>query len=485
MLAFKLVDRGIGVVSILILARLLVPADFGLVAIATAIVGIIALLAQFSFDTALIQDQRAGRDSYDTAWTISLAFGLAIALILLALARPIASFYEEPRLEAVMYFLALGSAFEGCQNIGVVAFRKDLQFHKEFIFLASRRMVGFAVTVPLAFLWRDHWALIAGILASKGATLIMSFAMHPYRPRLSLAAWQKLFHFSKWLMINNILFTIRDRLADFIIAKTAGAGSLGVYTMAYDISSLPTSEVIAPINRALYPAYSKLNEDLPRLTAAVTRVFSVLILAILPAGVGVAAVADPLVRVALGDKWLDAIPLVEIFAFYGIISAVGSNFFYVFLALGRPRRITLLAFANIVVLAPSLLFLSIEYGPLGAAWAMLLTASCVLPLSVGLAVVDAKLELGRFFAGFWRPALSAAGMFFLVRAFLDWHQAGPEPFSQILNLAAAIALGMISYLSLLALLWLLAGRPRAAEHELIEIALNAIGWRRLRGKAAE
>ena len=224
MLGFKLVDRGIGVVSILILARLLVPADFGLVAVATAIVGIIALLAQFSFDTALIQDQRAGRDSYDTAWTISLAFGLMIALVLLALARPIAIFYEEPRLEAVMYFLALGSVFEGCQNIGVVAFRKDLQFHKEFIFLAGRKMVGFLVTVPLAFLWRDHWALVAGIVASKGATLIMSFVMHPYRPRLSLAAWRKLFHFSKWLMINNVIFTIRDRLADFIIAKTAGTG---------------------------------------------------------------------------------------------------------------------------------------------------------------------------------------------------------------------------------------------------------------------
>lgn len=483
MMAFKVIDHGIGVVSILILARLLVPADFGLVAIATAIVGFIALLAQFSFDTALIQDQQAGRDSYDTAWTITLAFGAFIALILLGVAGPLATFYEDPRIEAVMYFLALGSVVEGCNNVGVVEFRKNLQFHKEFVYMASRRMAGFVVTLILAFLWRDYWALVAGILATKAVALVMSFAMHPYRPRLSLAAGHKLFRFSKWLMINNVITTVREKLADFIITKVAGTAGLGIYTMSYEIPNLVTTEMVSPINRALYPTYSKLSENLPRLGEAVTRVTSVLALVILPAGLGVAAVAEPLVHVALGSKWIDCIPLVRILAFYGLVGAVASNFYYVFLALGKPQRITTLAIANLAILIPSMLYLTLKFGPLGAAWALLLTRLCTMPMSVVLGVVDAKLQVSRLVSGLWRPAVAGTAMFFLVRAFLAEQVTDVSPLPQMIELIVAVALGVVSYVGLLALLWLIAGRPRAAEHELLELGLNALGRGRRQGEA--
>src|SRR5688572_26128481 len=113
MVAARLGDRLIGLVSTIVLARLLVPADFGLVMMAIVIIGALQLLGAFSFDLALIQNHRAGRQHYDTVWTINLLFAVAFGFLVVLLAVPAARFYNEPRLEAVMYVLAVATALQG------------------------------------------------------------------------------------------------------------------------------------------------------------------------------------------------------------------------------------------------------------------------------------------------------------------------------------------------------------------------------------
>src|SRR5438105_1654780 len=129
MVGFKLLDRLIGVLSIVILARLLVPADFGLVALATAVVAMIELLSAFNFDAALIQSQHAVRTHYDTAWTLNIALGTICALLVAVAAFLAASFYEDPRLGPVMLWLALATWIRGLENVGVIDFRKELKLH--------------------------------------------------------------------------------------------------------------------------------------------------------------------------------------------------------------------------------------------------------------------------------------------------------------------------------------------------------------------
>jgi len=124
MMGFKLFDKSIGLVSTLVLARVLTPADFGLVAMATAVVALLGLMGAFGFDTALIQRQDADRTHYDTAWTFNVLFGVAVALLLLVVAVPAANFYREPRLELMLPALAIGSLVGGFENISTVAFRK-------------------------------------------------------------------------------------------------------------------------------------------------------------------------------------------------------------------------------------------------------------------------------------------------------------------------------------------------------------------------
>jgi len=196
MVLFKLGERSLGIVSILILVRLLSPHDFGFVAMALSFIAMAELLTRVGFDVALIQNQAATDRHYHTAWTCNVLIGLFIFLLMLVAAAPITAFYAEPTLFWVVCWLALGPLISGCENIGVVAFRKELRFRSEFAYQMSVKLAGFVVTVPLAFWLRSYWALVAGILASKLVGTVISYFAHPFRPRFSIAGAAALFSFS-------------------------------------------------------------------------------------------------------------------------------------------------------------------------------------------------------------------------------------------------------------------------------------------------
>ena len=479
MIFFRAVTRLLGFVSVVILARLLVPTDFGLVALAGAIVAGLELMAAFSFDVMLIQRQDALRSHYDTAWTIGIVFALLIAVILVVLAGPAAHFYDEPRLEAIMFVLAAGTLVEGFQNIGVVAFRKDMDFRKEFVFQVARKALAFVVTVPLAFWLRSYWALVVGILAGKVAGTGLSFAVHPYRPRLSVAVWAELFGFSRWLFVNNVLGFLRHRASDFIVGKLAGTGALGVFSVAYELAQLPTNELVAPINRAVFPAYAKIASDLPRLQQSYLDVVAMIAFFAIPAAAGIAVLAQPLVLVVLGPKWVEAVPLVQILGIAGAINALETNIGSAYLALGRPEILTRLFGIYVTLIVVLLLIFTSRWGVIGAAWACLVGAIVNVPLYYGTMLNTLRMPVRRLAGVLWRPLGAAAVMFFfllegLAGARLRWAGA-----SELVFLCTATALGVMLYVAATMVLWRVVGRPLGSvEHALLARVAAVAGLRR-------
>ncbi len=477
MVFFKFAERGLGLISTLILARLLIPSDFGLIALAMSLIAALELLGAFGFDMALIQNQNAERRHYDTAWTFNVLFGVFSACTLMLLAAPAAEFFNEPRLDTVMYALALSSFIQGWENIGVVAFRKELEFHKEFRFLVGKKLVSFCVTVPLAFWLQNYWALVFGILSGRLAGLLLSYLTHAYRPRLSLSAWKELFHFSKWLLINNLFHFLRTRAADFIVSKLAGSHSLGVYNVAYEISNLPTTDLIAPINRAVFPGYSKMSHDLKILKDGFLSIMGMIVLLAMPAGIGIAAVAEPLVAVVLGEKWAETAPLMVPLAFFGVLTAMQTNATYIYLAMGKPKISTYLAGANLVVLLPLLIWATKEYGIIGSSWAFLATAVMFTPLSLFVIYHHLKLSFAELLAPFWRPVLASGCMYWAVGYVIDlplFANAGKDTsLDSAAQLTAGVATGALTYVLVTLSLWLLAGRPHSAERYLLDRVFSA------------
>jgi O-antigen/teichoic acid export membrane protein len=471
MVLFRVLERAIGLISTLILARLLVPADFGVIAMAMSFVAILELLWTFSFDSALIQHQNADRRHYDTAWTLNIGLGLAIAAGLLAIAQPAASFYGDDRLVALISCLALGSFLQGFENVGVVAFRKELRFGTEFIYQLARKLSGFIVTVPLAFMLRNYWALAAGMVSIRLASLVLSYIAHPYRPRFSLAARGSLVGFSKWLFFNNVLFSIQTRAQDFVVGKLAGPNGLGLFNVAYDISTLPTTAVVFPINRAVFPGFAKLAEQPGALVAGYLNVMGITALLTLPAGFGIAATAELLVPVVLGGKWVDAIGLIEVLAVFGSLAAMGSVFGPTFMALGRPKMLSAFTAANVALTVPAILYGTHVAGIVGAAWGCLAVVCLMMPASHWMAARALRISGKEIFGRLWRPLTAAAIMYFVVEGLISL--VGLQgPFSALLlRLVSAVALGATTYAIVLYGLWSATGRPAGAERTVIDAFL--------------
>lgn len=471
MVLFRALERLIGLVSTLILARLLMPEDFGIIAMAMSFVAILELLWTFSFDSALIQQKSADRSHYDTAWTLNIGLGIAIAAGLLAIAHPAASFYGDDRLVALIYCLAIGSFLQGFENVGVVAFRKELRFGAEFLYQLAKKASGFFVTIPLAFMLRNYWALVAGMVSIRLASLVLSYIAHPYRPRFSLAALGSLVGFSKWLFFNSVLFSIQTRAQDFVVGKLAGPNGLGLFSVAHDISTLPTTAVVFPINRAVFPGFAKLAEQPGALGGGYLNVMGITALLTLPAGLGIAATARLLVPVALGGKWIDAIPLIEVLAVYGSLAAMGSVFGPTFMALGRPRMLSAFTVINVTLFVPAVVYGTRVAGLAGAAWACLAVVCLMMPASHWMASRALHIPGKEIFGRLWRPLTASAAMYALVRGFVHALDAQGSFSALLLNLIAAVALGVAAYAVVLYGLWFATGRPTGPEQTLTDAVL--------------
>lgn len=472
MVIFRLLDRSIGIVSIAILARLLLPADFGLVAMASAIIAIIELLSAFNFDMALIQNQQTTRAHYDTAWTLNVAMAGACALLVAAAAFPAAAFYGDQRLGSIMLWLSLATWIRGFENVGVVAFRKELKLFREFQLLLTKRIVTFLVTVSIALAVRSYWALVLGILAGSVSGVGLSYLFHPFRPRFALTARSELLHFSKWRVFDNILNTMATRAVDIIIGRSLGPGPLGLFGLAYEISYLPSSELSAPINRAVFPAYAKVASDQARLREQFLDVLGLTALLTAPVAFGITAIAPLLVPLLLGDAWREAVPLMRILAVAGLLVSLRTNVGYVFLALGRSRLLVVMTAARFGVTVPALVFGTLYFGTEGAAWTILGTSVAILPITHFFMHRVLGIRWTEHGGVLWRPAVGAIGMALAVSEFLAWTEQGFAASHAVLALASAVALGIVAYVLFTSVLWAASGFPQSAEAR-ISIALQS------------
>lgn len=477
MVLFKLVERSLGLISTLILVRLLAPTDFGLVAMAMSFIVMAEVLTSFGFDVALIQNQDATVQHYHTAWTCNMLFGLLIFLLMLAAAAPAAAFYSEPAVFWVLCCLALGPLIAGCENIGVVAFRKELRFSSEFSFQITRKLVGFAVTVPLAFWLRNYWALVAGMLASKLTGTLYSYVAHPFRPRLSLAGAAKLFSFSKWLLLNNAMSFFKVRLADFFVGRLHGATELGIYNVAYEVANLPTSELGAPINRALLPGFSQIAQEQASLNSAYANAMGVLALFALPAAAGIYAVAEYLVPVVLGPKWLAAVPLIQTLGIFGAIELFHSSICTVLIARGHPAAVVKSQLLFVGILLVLMFTLVQRMGASGAAISVVGASILSTPAFLYAIRVHTGITPGTFVRALARPLLASVAMALTLKMLVPPHVPTMAAGQAAWLLFGAVALGAAVYVLAITLLWLAARRPHSVERFVVDGARTMLAPR--------
>jgi len=466
----RLAVRSVGAISVVVLARLLAPSDFGLVVLANMLVAFVELFSQLEIGTFLIRKQESDRSYYDTGWTLLLMRGGLTAVLLTASAPFVADFFAEPRLQNVVYALAGVSLIDGLANIGIIDFQKSLNFDRDFRLMVWTRLVSFAATVSFAVMLRNYWALVIGTLAGSCATSLFSYTMHPYRPRFSLVRTGAILKFSKWMLANNLLYYAQRRSYAFVMGKILDSASLGVYSLAREVSALATSELVAPIRRVLLPGLATLGHEPHAMRRAFLDGLSMIVMLALPLSVGIALVADPLVRVAMGPKWLEAIPLVQILAAVGVARVCTSNSDPHLLALNLPHLTSVLACFGAVVGVLSMLWAASNWGLVGAAWATGVTAVLQMLLNYAIIWRVAAISPAAVGAVVWRSVASCLAMSGAVLALLNQWPRTDTTFALLGQLSCACVLGAVVYVVAHLALWRICGEPAGAEKHALQMA---------------
>jgi O-antigen/teichoic acid export membrane protein len=467
--------RGLGLLSTIILARVLTPTDFGLVAMATLVAGIVEIMAQFGFDTFLIRRKDDPcRENYGTIWTLTILRGLAVAIVLASLAVWAADLFNDDRLVPLIYVLAASAVIEGFQNIFLVKYERDLNFRVQFWFQVAKKGVMLLTTLSIAIIYHTYWALMAGIVVSRIFGVVFSYLLCPERPSFTFKHAGEAFSFSKWIMLSNLVFYFRDNSGQWLIGRLMDAGSLGIYLLAKEISELPTTELVHPIQRSLLPGFARLIDDPVAMRRAYLRAYSTLLQIAAPIGVGLALVAEPLVACLLGDKWTGVVPILQILGFYGAVRVAYSAAGSVYLALGKPRIDAMLALASVAVGIPAMWFGATQYGLAGAAYGVFLMTAVGAPMH--LITIGRLLSIGAgdFLRVSWRTCAGLAVMVLVVSVVKEFAHWPGGFFGPWIELVALSFTGAVTYAASVAGLWVLSGAPESSEREMISLARGAL-----------
>ncbi|MDA8019291.1 MAG: lipopolysaccharide biosynthesis protein [Thermoanaerobaculia bacterium] len=452
----RLLDFG----AIVLLARLLSPDDFGLVAIAASMVAIVEGLAAFDVNKALIQRRDDDRALFDSAWTLSALRGLVSASIMVALSPLL----KDPRIGEVLLALALSPILTGLINPRFVAFERDLIFSRPAVLSLTSKVGSVAVTLTIAILTRSYWALVVGTLAASALTLVLSYVLRPYRPRPSLARFRDIFGFSGWLSLTTAVTTLSMEPDKLIVGKFLGVADAGRYFMTQRVGVLPTRELVSPLQRLLFPSFSELATEPERLRRVVRESINVLGSLSLPAGVGFALVARDFVPLALGDQWLAIVPLIMILVPYLGARATLSMALPCMLALGLTRTLFWVSLVYALVHVPTFVAGTYLFGLQGAIWSLVAAGVIYTCLNAWMLRRAVGITLREILGQLRRPFLATVAMTVAVLATSELQAVGP-----LARLALGVTVGAATYAAALLALWQLDGKPQGIEHRFFQL----------------
>ena len=454
----------LGMLSTIIIARLLTPHDFGIVSAATIALGLTNNLMSMGVEQHLIRTKEATPEHCNTAWTLQVLQNLFVA-ILLALAAPMVAYYmDEPKVTEVIYLIAIATAVTGLSNIGVPLARKNLQFHKDFQFNVSQKLATIVLSIGLAVWLRSYWALALSYLISAFFGLALSYLMFKYRPRWSLARFKEYFRFSVRIIPLSIAKYLNDKIDTLIIGGMAGSAQLGLYNTSSELSTMATREVGTSISRGLYPNYAAIKDNKEQLNSSFIAVLASISLFIIPLGAGLSLCAEQIIPLLLGSHWLAAVPIIEWLAIAATLTSMTHLMTMQVLIVSGYELVSVGMVWLRLGLQATGIYLAVSLGGVHAI-AIGVTLATAVSLPIAMVVLNRCLgiSLTASLGSFWRPLVAALMM---ALALVAIEPSLPE--NTALQLMTKVAAGAIVYGLSDLLLWRLSGRPSGVEKYLVE-----------------
>jgi O-antigen/teichoic acid export membrane protein len=319
----RLAGRIVDFVTILVLARILTPADFGLTAIATTLITVVDTVLEVPLSLALISLTRVTKSHMDTAFTLGLLRGLLLTVVVLSAAWPFSRIYHDDRLISLVAVLAIGPVARSLYSPSMMNYVREMSFRQGFTAEVAGKLIASAIALSVVFSGGGYWAIAAGSVSANVATTLISYLIARYRPALSLSRFSEFSTFLGWFSTAQILAAISWQYDRIFLGYFISKADLGQYTMASDLSVLPTQSLIGPAMQPLVAAFARINDDRERVRSAYLKASLLTMMLAAPTSIGMSLTSDLIVDVMLGAKWSEA----AIYLQWLALSVVLSSFY--------------------------------------------------------------------------------------------------------------------------------------------------------------
>lgn len=382
MSGFRVLTRILSFSKTAILARVLTPSQFGIFGIATLALAFLEMLTETGINIFLIQSKKNIDEYISSAWAVSIIRGIFISLCVVLSTPFIASFFNTPQAANILLLISLVPFIKGFINPSTVKLQKELKFNYEFWFRGSIFLFDATVSITFALLTHSIYSLIWGLLAGAILEVVLSFILLRPIPRFNIRKdyLGEIFHKGKWVTAYGVFNYIAQEGDNIVVGRLMGTPALGVYQMAYKLSTLPISEVTDVISKVVFPVYSKIMEDKERLELAFIKSSLVITVTTVIMGIILFLFPTQVISIVLGEKWLSAVPVLRILVIYGVLRAISGSVSALFLGAGKQNYVTSMTFLRFVGLAITIYPLVKTFGLVGAGYSALISVLVEIPI---------------------------------------------------------------------------------------------------------
>ncbi|NMM81203.1 hypothetical protein B2J86_09755 [Acidovorax sp. SRB_14] len=461
--------KALGFVNTVIMARLILPADYGIVAMAMLFVGMVHAMTDLGVATALLRKGDVTRDEIDSAWTLKAIQGLVLAVLLVASAGLAATYFKEPRVQPVLWVFAFCMLLDGVNNIGLTLAQKNFRFSLDFRVNVTSNVIRVLITLLAGYLLGDYRALVLGITAGYLVVFVLSYVLHPYRPRWSFSHMGEIWGVTRWLMLSSLGAFFLQRSDEFIAGRVGSTQEFGEYHVGGDLGRMPVAELGPPLVRAFLPVLSAMQNDKHRINGAVLKTMAAANAFTMPIAAGVAIFSIPLTAVVLGPSWVQASSYVAVYALVASAQFSVSPVATLLILNGHTRSLSAIVWMELAVFAAGVVVLLPLFHLVGLVWARLLSSVFSACMTTLYAHKFCGLHIGAIAQSLWRPLLGALGLFVLGTHLMaivnlsSWQQLLFGAF------AGAIFCSVWGFFS-----WWVSGRPEGLESTLVDLIRSRV-----------
>ena len=430
-------------VTTVVLARLLVPSDFGLLALASLAIGAFGIVSDFGLWAALVLRPDFDRRAEGTVLTTMLATRAVLCALIIGFAQVADDIFREPRLTEILSVLAITVLIGGFTWFYDALLHRDLEFSKRFAAQLADAVTYAIVVITLASLGAGVWSLVFGQIARLLAYTVVVLVVRPYwvRPAFDRKAARDAMSAGSGFVVQGGVAFISQNADYFAVGRTLGAGQLGLYSMAYGLGELPSKAVAEPVAQVTFPGFARMRHRGEDFVQSFLSVLHLVALVACPLGVLLSAAADPFTHTLYGDKWAGMIGALSVLGIWAAVRSIDSTIAWLLNSIGEARIMGTVAAVFLVLLVPGVFLAADLSGLTAVAWVMLanLTGSLV-----SIAIIASR-RGGVGLRDQWRavrtPVVAAAACWIGARLVAD----ALDDAADLAALAASVAAGVVVY----------------------------------------